>query len=204
MIGLRFNLKSEISLSNSLSHAFFPLLWFVCRKSNEHRISYLAPRQLRWQRDNRSISPISCMERSWTSEVWLLRVRRATRQLNYYTISTIYHYHALDTFFVGNIWAQALFSKMLVHNDIAELLLVQVRNCMEQNEGGLNTHRSSLSQGAVFEKAFSHTSVFCASNLTLTFTSPARVGRSGGVREYYGQKRGGKSGLIPFPRCSRS
>ena len=30
---------------------------------------------------------------------------------------------------------------------------------------------------------------------------PARVGRSGGVREYYGQKRGGKSGLIPFPRC---
>ena len=29
----------------------------------------------------------------------------------------------------------------------------------------------------------------------------ARVGRSGGVREYYGQKRGGKSGLIPFPRC---
>ena len=150
MIGLRFNLKSEISLSNSLSHAFFLLLWFVCRKSNEHRISYLAPRQLRWQRDNRSISPISCMERSWTSEVWLLRVRRATRELNYYTISTIFHYHALDTFFVGNIWAQALFSKMLVHNDIAELLLVQVRNCMEQNEGGLNTHRSSLSQGDVF------------------------------------------------------
>ena len=91
---------------------------------------------------------------------------------------------------------------MLVLNDIAELLLVQVRNCMEQNEGGLNTHRSSLSQGAVFEKAFSHTSVSCASNLTLTFPSPARVGRSGSVREYYGQKRGGKSGLIPFPRCS--
>ena len=33
---------------------------------------------------------------------------------------------------------------------------------------------------------------------------PARVGRSGGVREYYGQKRGGKSGLIPFPRCRPS
>ena len=40
-----------------------------------------------------------------------------------------------------------------------------------------------------------------ASQVYLT-QAPARVGRSGGVREYYGQKRGGKSGLIPFPRCS--
>jgi len=30
-----------------------------------------------------------------------------------------------------------------------------------------------------------------------------RVGRSGSVREYYGQKRGGKSGLIPFPRVGK-